>query len=97
MLDVESLFKSLHCSWITLIVENLNNIIGNSIIDTFGADKLLLRINNITIRYIITVISPFYKLIVKCYLSTKSLDESSCLTVEELLNQPVAYWAITCI
>ena len=52
ILDVESFFKSLQCSWITRIVKNLNNLIGNSIIDNFGADELLLRINNINISYI---------------------------------------------
>ena len=89
MLDVESFFKSLQCSWITRIVKNSNNLIGNSIIDNFGADKLLLKINNINISYINNIISPFYKQVFKSYLSTKSLDESPCLTVNEFLNQPL--------
>ena len=65
MLDVESFFKSLQCSWITRIVKNSNNLIGNSIIDNFGADKLLLKINNINISYINNIISPFYKQVFK--------------------------------
>ena len=89
MLDVESFFKSLQCSWITRIVKNSNNLFGNSIIDNFGADKLLLKINNINISYINNIISPFYKQVFKSYLSTKSLDESPCLTVNEFLNQPL--------
>ena len=67
MLDVESLFKSLQCSWITRIVKNSNNLIGNSIIDNFGADKLLLKINNINISYINNIISLFYKQVFKSY------------------------------
>ena len=38
MFDVESFFKSLQCSWITRIIKHSNNLIGNSIIDNFGAD-----------------------------------------------------------
>ena len=33
--------------------------------------------------------SPFYKQVLKSYLSTRSLDESPCLTVAEFLNQPL--------
>ena len=71
MLDLESFYKSLQCSWINRIVENSNNIIGNSIIDNFGEDKLLLRINYVNISYINNIISLFYKQILKSHLSSK--------------------------
>ena len=89
MLDLESFYKSLQCSWINRIVENSNNIIRNSIIDNFGEDKLLLRINYVNISYINNIISLFYKQILKSHLSSKSLDGSSCLTIKGFLTQPL--------
>ena len=76
MLDVKSFFNALQATWIKRILENPNNIIGNTIIDNFGPEKLLLKINNVNIDYIKNVTSLFYKQGVTTYISTKSLDES---------------------
>ena len=51
--------------------------------------KLLQKINNVDIDYIKNVTSLFYKQIVTSYISTKSLDESSCVTCDNFLNQPL--------
>ena len=87
MLDVKSFFNALQATWIKKILENPNKIIGNTIIDNFGPEKLLLKINNVDIDYIKNVTSLFYKQIVTSYISTKSLDESSCVTCDDFLNQ----------
>ena len=89
MLDVKSVFNALQATWIKKFLENPNNIIGNTIIDNFGPEKLLLKINNVDIDYIKNVTSLFYKQIVTSYISTKSLDESSCVTCDDFLNQPL--------
>ena len=52
MLDVKSVFNALQATWVKRILENQNNIIGNTIIDNFGPKKLLLKINNVDIDYI---------------------------------------------
>ena len=39
--------------------------------------------------YIKCVTSVFYKQIVTSYILTKSLDESSCVTCDDFLNQPL--------
>ena len=89
MIDVKSFFNALQATWIKRILEYPNNLIGNTIIDNFGPEKLLLKINNVDIDYIKNVTSLFYKQIVTSYISTKSLDESSCVTCDDFLNQPL--------
>ena len=89
MLDVKSFFNALQATWIKRILENPNNIIGNTIIDNFGPEKLLLKINNADIDYVKNVTSLFYKQIVTSYRSIKFLDESSCVTCDDILNQPL--------
>ena len=89
MLDVKSFFSALQAKWIKRILENPNNIIGNTIIDNFGPEKLLLKINNVDIDYIKNDTSLFYMQIVTSYISTISLDESSCVTCDDFLNQPL--------
>ena len=80
MIDVKSFFNTLQATWIKRILENPNNIIGNTIIDNFRPEKSLLKINNVDIDYIKNVTSLF---------STKSLDESSCVTCDDFFNQPL--------
>ena len=87
MLDVKSFFNALQATWIKRILENPNNIIGNTIIDNFRPEKLLLKINNVDIDYIKNVTSLFYKQIVTSYISTKSAK--SCVTCDDFLNQPL--------
>ena len=87
MIDVKSLFNTLQATWIKRISENPNNIIGNTIIDNFGPEKSLPKIYNVDIDYIKNVTSLFYKQIVTSYISNKSLDESSCVTCDDFLNQ----------
>ena len=60
MIDVKSFFNALQATWIKKFLEYPNNLIGNTIIDNFGPEKLLLKINNVDIDYIKNVTSLFY-------------------------------------
>ncbi len=88
MLDTKFFFSGLKAKWISRIVNNPDNIIGNAIINNFGPDKLLLKITEIQSSYL-NQIPPFYKQVLECYININSLQNDCPTTVTDLLHQPL--------
>ena len=86
-------FKGLKAVWIQRILKNDNNVIGNTIINNFGPNYLILRINDNNNDYIRNINPPFYKQVIEDYIDITSLDRKPPDTCTELLNQPI--WSNT--
>ena len=90
MVDIESHFTSLKASWIKRIKDNTATwaIVGNSIIQNFGGNHLLIRINTLHEEFI-NNIPPFYKEVFKANSKINNLQHNKIQCTTTLLHQPI--------
>ena len=83
---VESFLSAIKIQWVKKILNSVDkwSIIPKHLIDEFGADNLLLKINIHDIPYIKSM-HPFYRHVFGQYIRIKSLLQERPSTLDELL------------